>query len=227
MRRLIGVVFQLVVAVILCFLLTAAWVVFDGLNDKEDKADVGLVTGHTQPAPGADDPVLDKVVETYNEGKFPSVIVIGPRWADASNEDAVSMVRYLEDHGLPSRAIIADNHGDTTESLSRRVAEITREHQFGSVLLVADYMAMTRLTLALKHKGVMDVLKVHVGRAQKEDALKIGREVVTLFGYVGRTFLLPTAEKVQQEAKVGMDKASADAEKAKEKVDKDFNNLAK
>jgi creatinine amidohydrolase/Fe(II)-dependent formamide hydrolase-like protein len=57
--------------------------------------------------------------------------------------------------------------------------------------------------------------------------LKIGREVVTLYDYLGKVYFLPAAEQVKKEAQVGMDKASADAEKATQKVSKSLDNLAK
>jgi hypothetical protein len=74
---------------------------------------------------------------------------------------------------------------------------------------------------------VAETEKAHVGKFQKEDAWNIGREVVALYDYVGTVYLLPAALKAKDEAKVGLENASADAEKAKAKMGKSLNNLDK
>jgi uncharacterized SAM-binding protein YcdF (DUF218 family) len=226
MRRLLGVIFQLIAAVVVIFLLTAAWIVFDGLNDREGKVDVALVTGHAQGGEGAD-PLLDRVLELYNGGKIHSVIVVGDRWGTHGGEGAVEMVKYLEAHGMPSGGLIVEDQPEETAEMAHRVAEIMKTHGFSSVMLVTDYYNMTRTKMALNHEGVMEVLKAHVGTAQSGDAAKIGVEVVALYSYVGKVYLLPTAQKVQAEAKVGMDKASSEAHQAKQNVDKDLDSLVK
>ena len=138
------------------------------------------------------------------------------------------MAEYLEAHGLPSSAIITYNQGEeSTQETARIVAEIMKSHQFQSVMIISDYYRITRTKLALTHEGITNIEKAHVGKLQKEDAMKIGREVVALYDYIGKIYLLPAAEKAREEAQVGMDKAKSDAEQAKEKVDKNLDNMAK
>jgi hypothetical protein len=216
MRRLFNLIFQLVVAAVFIFLCTAAWIVFDGLNDQGAKADVALVTGHAESAQGTSEPVLDRVVQLYNQGEFPFVIVGGS-----------TSPEYLESRGIPSSAIIAAQGRGTTQGNAREVAEFMKSHQFQSVMIVAVYYHVTRLKLALTHEGVAKIEKAHVGKLRKEDAFKIGREVVALYDYIGKIYLLPAAEKVQKEAQVGMDKAKTDAQTAKEKVDKSLDSMVK
>ncbi len=223
MRRLFSFIFQLIAAAIVVVIGTAAWIIFDGLNDVGDKADVALFAGHTGEAV---DPQLDHVVKLYKDGAFPSIIVSEPAVA-GSEELAGTATRYLEDHGIPSSAILKDEDYISTWDLAHKVASSMKAHEFASVMLVADYYRMTRLKLALSHEGVVAIQKSHIGTARKEDALAIGHEVVALYDYIGKTFLLPAAEKIKQEAKVGADKAKDDAEKAKDKVDKSLNSLPK
>jgi hypothetical protein len=102
-----------------------------------------------------------------------------------------------------------------------------KAHGFTSVMIVADYYDVARLKLALEHEGIKDVQKVHVGSVRKEDTVKIANSVVALYGYIGHVYLLPEALQVKKEAQVGVDKASVDAEKAKDKVNKDLDSLAK
>ncbi len=223
MRRLFSLIFQLILIAIVIFLGTAAWIVFDGLSDQGSKADVALVTGRS--AAGTTDPRLDRVAQLYNQGEFPFVIVVGS--AGPRPVSATSVTDYLETHGVPANAILEASRAENTGAMAFNVAEVMREHHFGSVMIVADYYRITRTKIALSHDGITEIEKAHAGNLDKDDAMKIGREVVALYEYVGKIYLMPAAEKVKQEAQVGVDKAKVDAEQAKQKVDKDLNGLSK
>ncbi len=223
-------------AAVFVFLCTAAWIIFDGLSDEGVKADVALVPGYGGAAPGMENSRLDRVAQLYNGGEFPFVIVSGSMRrgsgasgeADTALERPTAMAQYLESKGVPANAVIVIDHGgETTEETARDVAEIMKQHDFHSVMIVTDYYHVTRTKLALSHEGVLEVDKVHVGALRKEDAWRIGREVVALYKYVGTVYLLPAAEKARTEAQVGMDKAKIDAEQAKQKVNKSLDNMAK
>jgi hypothetical protein len=214
-------------AIIFLFICSAAAMVFDGLNDEGDKADVALVTASSASGRGGANPVLDRVVEMHRTGEISSVIVIGSPWKMTGDEDASGMVKYLESHGVPPGNIIHSDHGGTMQETSRLAAEFVKLHGFTTVMIVADYYDITRLKLALEHEGIKDVQKIHVGSVHKEDALKITRAVVALYDYVGKVYLLPEALQVKKEAQVGMDKASIDAQKAKDRVNNSLDNLAK
>jgi vancomycin permeability regulator SanA len=226
MRRLFRLLFQLAALVIVIFLLTAAWIVFDGLSDVGDKADVALVIGHAESGNGKSDVLLDRVVQLYNQGDFTTIIV-----SEYSGEEApgqpLAMARYLESHGISPAATIEARGAEHTAGAARRVADVMKSHQFQSVMVITDYYHMTRMNVALNHDGIMQIQKAHVGKLQPEDAISIGREVVALYAYLGRTYLLPAAEKIKEEAQGGADKAKIDAEKAKQKVDKSLDSLPK
>jgi uncharacterized SAM-binding protein YcdF (DUF218 family) len=238
MRRLFKLIFQLVAAALVIFLFTAVWIVFDGLTDQGGKADVALVTGHAELAEGkAEQARLDRVIALYKDQEFPFIVVSGATGRSTiaingntgifTDDRPAKMAKYLESQGIPSSAIIEDQRGKNTQETAKNMAQIMKSHQFQSVMVVTDYYHVTRMKLALNHEGIAEIRKAHVGRLRKEDALKIGREVVALYVYVGKTYLLPAAEKVKKEAQVGVDKAKGDAEKAKEKVDKSIDNMAK
>lgn len=227
MRRLFGFLFQLVIVAVFFFLCTSALIIFDGLNDQGQKADVALVTGHAQVVPGKPNPLLDRVVDLYNAGDFSFIILSGSTGGSAGDEPA-AMAEYLERHGIPPGVVIRGRKGgESTQETASRVAEIMKLRQFKSVMIVADYYHITRTRLVLSHEGIAEVERAHVGRLQKEDAVKIAREVVALYVYVGKTYLLPAAEKVKKEAEVGIDKVDADALQAKDKVNKGLDNMAK
>jgi len=224
MRRLFNAIFQLLTAALVIFLFTAVWIVYDGLNDLGEKADVALVSGHSEAAQGASEPRLDLAVKLYHAGEFPSLIVTAA--TGSNHEGSAGMGAYLESHSVPSDAII-EVHRETTQGSAREVAAIMKLHQFQSVMVITDYYRMTRMKLALNHEGITEIQKAHVGTLRKEDAWNIGREVVALYEYIGRTYLLPAAEKVKKEAQVEMDKAKTDAEQTKDKVDKSLDSMAK
>ena len=227
MRRLFGFLFQLVIVAVFFFLCTSALIIFDGLNDQGQKADVALVTGHAQVVAGQPNPLLDRVVDLYNAGDFSFIILSGSTGGGAGDEPA-AMAEYLERHGIPPGVVIRGRKGgESTQETASRVAEIMKLRQFKSVMIVADYYHITRTRLVLSHEGIAEVERAHVGRLQKEDAVKIAREVVALYVYVGKTYLLPAAEKVKKEAEVGIDKVDADAVQAKDKVNKGLDNMAK
>ena len=225
MRRLFRLLFQLAALAIVIFLLTAAWIVFDGLNDLGDKADVALVTGSANSGQTESEARLDHVIQLYNQGEFPMIIVTGSGGEGIDGPNA--MTRYLEKHGVTSNAILESRGTGHTQDATRKVAEIMKAHEFQSVMLVTDYYHMTRTKVELNHEGITEIQKAHVGKLQPGDALPIGREVVALYAFLGKTYLLPAAEKVKAEAEVGADKAKADAEKAKQKVDKSLDSLPK
>ena len=230
MRRFFSLIFQLIAAALVIFLFTAVWIVFDGLIDLGEKADVALVTGDSEtPQVNAEQPRLDRVIKLYNDGEFPFIILSGStvRASRSHDDDPAAMAKYLESRGIASSVIIEDRRGKDTPDTAREVAEIMKSHRFKSVMVVTDYYHVTRTKLALVHEGIADIQKAHVGKLRKEDAWKIGREVVALYDYVGKIYLLPAAEKVKKEALVGLDKAKADAEKVKEKIDKSLDSLPK
>jgi vancomycin permeability regulator SanA len=230
MRRLLIFLFQLLFLAVIIFLLTAAWMVLDGLSDQGGKADVALVLGRVETSgkgPGAEvQPRLDRVVQLYNEGRFPAIIVVGSTQR-GNNDEPEAMATYLEAQGIPSSAIFEDQRGGTMQEAARDVAGIMKSHQFVSLMLITDYYRVTRTKMVLGHEGIDGIQKAHVGKLQKEDAMKIAHEVVALYDYLGRNYLLPMAEKVKEEAKVGADKAKVDAQNAKETVDKKLDSLPK
>jgi hypothetical protein len=73
---------------------------------------------------------------------------------------------------------------------------------------------------------------------QKDDGYMLAREVIALYYYLGRFYLVPEAEKAQEEAKadgqkikqeaqVDGDKAKDEADKLKEKANDDIDSLRK
>jgi uncharacterized SAM-binding protein YcdF (DUF218 family) len=218
MGRIIRLLVQVAVSVLCFVLITAVWIIFDGLNDVGDSADVALVAFAR-----SDDPQLEHVARLYKDGEFKAVIVTSANDSGAAGQE--EMTRYLEGHGVPSSAIIEDSGAKDAGEMARDVAMLMRDHEMSSLMIVADYYRMTRFKLALLHSGVSNLAKSHVGSVRIADALPIGHEVLALYSYIGRTFLMPAAEKIKKEATTEADKAQEEAQKAKKSVDKDLDSL--
>jgi uncharacterized SAM-binding protein YcdF (DUF218 family) len=81
---------------------------------------------------------LDHALELYQKGYAPRIFVTGGKQPLDRFTEAGSEARYLEDRGVPSAAILEEDHGRTSwESLSA-VAASLKAKQLHSVLLVSD-----------------------------------------------------------------------------------------
>ena len=223
MRRLFKLIFQLLGVVLVFVFLTVVWILFDGLTDLGDKAEVALVLGtpETQEA-GSNRPLLDRVVKLFKDGDFPLIILSGSK----EKRELEAMTKYLTEKGIPISAISIDEAATTPEAV-RIAAEIMKAENATSVMIVTEYYRITRAKLAFLHEGVASIQKAHVGTLHKGDAAALGGEVLALYDYVARAYVLPELEKIKDEAMVGVDKAKVDAEAAKKKVDKGLDGMSK
>jgi vancomycin permeability regulator SanA len=189
-----------------------------------ESADVALVIAPDDGTEG--DAQLDRVAKLYKDGEFRQVIVSSANSYPTYNSQA-GMTKYLEEHHVPSSSIIEDSGAEDMAEMGRDVADLMRDRGFNSVMVISDYYRMSRIKLALLHAGVGNIAKSHVGSAKLQDAEPIAREVCAFYADVYHTFLLPTVEKMKNEASTEADKASAEAQKAKDNVDKKLDDLPK
>lgn len=229
-RRLLKALFQFLGLAFLLFVLTGVWVIFDGMTDLGERADVAVIPGRSELVNGAPGPVLqarlDRAVQLYKDGEFGSIIVSGVTRFNGYDE-AASMEKYLEDHEIPSDAITADHDGGDMEKTAQNVAAIMKGKKFHSVMIVTDYYHITGLKLALRHEELTEIEQAHSGKLQGEDLEPIANAVVALYAYLGKIYLVPTLEKAKEALSSGGEKAKAEVEKAKETVDKKIDSLPK
>jgi len=224
MRRVIGFFIKLAGSV-LCFVgITVLLIVLDGLNDMGENADAALVVGRDDGTP--DTAQLEHAAKLYKDGEFRQIIVSSASPYPSFDAEAAT-TRFLEEHHVPSSAIIEAGGGKDTGEMAQEVAQVVRDREITSVMIIGDYYRMTRTKLALMHVGVANLAKSHVGSAGFADALPIVREVGALYAYVYHTLIAPTAEKVKTEAEIEADKASQEARKARESVNNQLDKLPK
>jgi len=224
MRRVIGFFIKLAVAA-LCFVgITVLLIVLDGLNDVGENADAALVVGRDDGTP--DDAQLERAAKLYKDGEFRQIIVCSISEYPSFDAQATT-TKFLEEHHVPSSAIIEAGAGKDTGEMAQNVAQVVKDRDLTSIMIIGDYYRMTRTKLALLHAGVGSIAKSHVGSAGFDDALPIAREVGALYSYFYHSFIAPTAEKVKQEAATEADKASQEAKKARESVNNQLDKLPK
>jgi vancomycin permeability regulator SanA len=99
------------------FLLGTGILVTAGLRDHLGTADIGLVLGSKVALDGTPSPRLrarlDRALELYRSGYFPTVIVSGGIGKEGYDE-ALVMRDYLVSHGIPKGSVIMDSEGTTT-----------------------------------------------------------------------------------------------------------------
>jgi uncharacterized SAM-binding protein YcdF (DUF218 family) len=224
MRRILFFLLKLAVVVVCFVAISVVFVIFDGLNDVGDRADTALVVQQSDSA--QTDALLGHAADLYKGGKFHHII-IAAAGSFPSFAAQAEMTKYLEDHHVPSSAIIEDSGAADYAVMAHDVSGVMKRQAMSSVMIISDYYCMTRLKLALLHAGVSNVAKSHVGTAGLGDAWPIVCEVGALYQYIFRTYLMPAAEKFKDEASSAADKASQEAGKARNEVDKKLDSLPK
>jgi vancomycin permeability regulator SanA len=167
-------------------LLPALLIVADGLADELQTADVAVVPGNTVGPDGRPSPRLrarlDKTVELYQKGFFPNIIVSGGVGVEGFDEAAV-MRQYLIEQGIPAAAIYLDSAGLTTELTARNTAQLMKQHQWRSAMIVSQYFHLSRTKLAFAKNGIAPVYSAHADYFELRDLYSICREVIGYLSY--------------------------------------------
>ena len=227
-RESIRPVLEVLVWIFVIFIAPAIFIVYQGSSDTGQKADLALVANPVETPSATLSPEstarLDRAVALYNDKKIPAIVVAGDPLPNGAN-DAGVMAAYLQQHGVPQTAISEDHQGDNIPVLTQDVAVIMKERKMNSVMVVSSYYHIPWLQLALEHAGAPTVFKSHVGSLNASDAWPIEREVIALYIYVGRTFGVPVAKKVVEEARACIEKALFGARKAQDSINSGLESM--
>jgi vancomycin permeability regulator SanA len=173
------------------FALSALVIVWDGLTDHLDVADVAVVLGNTVERDGQPSARLqarlDKAVELYKQGWFAHIIVSGGLGREGYDEATV-MKAYLINQGIPAAQIYVDSQGNNTYLTARNVARIIEENRWRSVLIISQYFHISRTRLALTRFGISPLYSAHANIFEWRDLYSIPREVVGFYSYFLRSY---------------------------------------
>lgn len=97
---------------------------------------------------------LDHVVELWNAGAAPVVIVTGGNQPGDRFTEASTSAAYLEEFGVPENAILFEDTGRTSWESMQNVVEVAAEHGIGSVILVSDPFHSLRIKLMAQELGL-------------------------------------------------------------------------
>lgn len=185
MRRLLIAVALALFAFVLAMLVIVA----SGLRDDIVRSDVALVLGNKVELDGTPSPRLrarlDRTLELFRDGYFPSIIVSGGTGKEGFDEAAV-MRDYLIAHGVPTSAVITDSHGDTTFASAVNTARMAKERGFKSVFAVTQYFHVPRARLALRNCKIAEVHSAHARYFGWGDLFYVPRDTIGYASYFFR-----------------------------------------
>ena len=128
-----------------------------GNSDQARAVDAIVVMGAAQydgrPSPQLQ-ARLDHVVELWDQGLAPSVVVTGGNQPGDHFTEASASAAYLIDHGVDPNAILAEDRGHSSWESLRTVAVMLHERGARSVLLVSDPYHSLRIRLMAEELGL-------------------------------------------------------------------------
>ena len=167
----------------------SVFIITDGLIDEIHSADVAVVLGNTVNPDGNPSPRLqarlDKTVELYQKGLFPNIIVSGGFGSEGFDEATV-MRQYLISHGIPENCIRVDSVGNTTALTAKNAAQIMKQNNWQSAMIISQYFHISRTRLAFVHYGVNPIYSAHADYFEMRDFYSLFREVIGYFSYILR-----------------------------------------
>jgi len=144
--------------------LSVAALLWIGLRDDVRPVDVAVVLGNHVHGDGTPTPRLaarlDRAVELYQQGLFPTVIVSGGISSSGADE-VTTMAAYLEAAGVPADAVVRDPAGVNTAATASNTAAWMQANGARSVLAVSQYFHIARIRLAFRQNGIRGI--AHAG----------------------------------------------------------------
>lgn len=128
-----------------------------GESDQARAVDAIVVMGAAQydgrPSPQLQ-ARLDHVVELWNDGLAPFVVVTGGNQPGDRFTEASASAAYLADHGVDPDAILQEDSGHSSWESLDTVASLLHDRGLGRVLLVSDPYHSLRIRLIAQELGL-------------------------------------------------------------------------
>ena len=156
-RRALGVTLCLIGVGIFYYLVSLLQVWTTGMSDHERPVDAIVVMGAAQydgrPSPQLQ-ARLDHVVELWNAGLAPMVIVTGGNQPGDRFTEASTSTKYLVNNGVPESVIVGEDTGSSSWESLRNVADRADEWGVRSIILVSDPFHSLRIRLMAEELGL-------------------------------------------------------------------------
>ena len=155
-RRLLGCCAVLLVLIVMYFAVSLFQVWSTGQSHHQGSVDAIVVMGAAQydgrPSPQLQ-ARLDHVVELWNQGVAPTVIVTGGNQPGDRFTEAESSTNYLVEQGVPAVVILAEDTGHSSWESLQNVVALARERGITRILLVSDPYHTLRVRLMAEELG--------------------------------------------------------------------------
>ena len=155
-RRLLGCCAVLLVLIVMYFAVSLFQVWSSGRSQHQGSVDAIVVMGAAQydgrPSPQLQ-ARLDHVVELWNQGVAPTVIVTGGNQPGDRFTEAESSTNYLVEQGVPAVVILAEDTGHSSWESLQNVAALASERGMTRILLVSDPYHTLRVRLMAEELG--------------------------------------------------------------------------
>ena len=165
--------------------------IWDGLHDEIEPADIGVVLGNTVHPDGTPSrrlaARLDRTAELFKEGIFPLILVSGATGKEGHDE-ALVMRDYLIERGVPAAQVLVDSEGRTTFATAANTRRVMDERRLSSALVISQYFHVPRARLALRRSGIARVYSAHARFFELRDIYSVPRELVGLLSYAMKSY---------------------------------------
>ena len=156
-RRWLRAIVLVVVALVGYYAITLLHVHLVGADDQARPVDAIIVMGAAQydgtPSPQLQ-ARLDHVVDLYERGIAPIVVVTGGKQAGDRFTEAEASAAYLTDHGVPETSILREDQGHSSWASLSTVAEMLERINAQRVILVSDPYHSLRIRLMAEDLGL-------------------------------------------------------------------------
>ena len=166
------------------------YITTDGLHDYKGNADVAIILGNQVNADGSLSSWLqgrvDEALLLYKEGRVKMIYASGgiSKNKDGNYPEGDGMKKYLQQHGVPEAAVIADNHGQNTFLTAKDFLEWNQSYHYTSAIVVSQFYHITRSKYILRKLGFKNVYGASSEKYKVEDILSTLREVPAFYKYI-------------------------------------------
>lgn len=169
---------------ILWFIAHSSFIIFDGLRDKNQNADVAIVLGNKINTDGTPSERLkarlDKSLELY-EAKRVNKIIVSGGFGKEGFWEGDKMKGYLESKNIPSDKIIVDNFGNDTEKTVENVVRIMDSLQMKSAISVSQYFHQTRTKQLFRKHNFIKIESASPDYFELRDFYSVFREFFAFY----------------------------------------------
>jgi len=155
-RRVFGCIAVFLSLVVAYFAISLFQVWSTGRSHHGGQVDAIVVMGAAQydgrPSPQLQ-ARLDHVIELWNEGVAPTIIVTGGNQPGDRFTEAESSTNYLVKNGVPESVIIGEDSGRSSWESLQLVADLARDRGIGTIVLVSDPYHSLRIRLMAEELG--------------------------------------------------------------------------